>query len=233
MAKIIFHGHAFLEIEDNNKSILIDPFISGNSLCDTTVDHIKHLNVVAIILTHGHGDHIGDTVAIAKKTGALVIGEFQLMKYLEEKESLKNTHGMSIGGAFDFGWFQVKLSQAFHGWGIGDKKPYAYNTIASSVLLRYQGKTIFHAGDTGLTKEFELLGLYDHIDYAFLPIGDNFTMGPRDASIAAQMMKAKMMIPIHYNTREIIKQDPQILNQLLENTEINVNILQAGEYVEF
>ncbi len=233
MSKIIFHGHAFVELETNNSSILIDPFIQGNTLCDTTVDQVKHLNIKAIILTHWHADHIGDTITIAKKTWALVIGEFQLIRYLEDTYRLQNTHGMNIGWEHNFGDFSMKLFQAIHGGGIWAKKPYRDTTLSASVLLRYQDKTIFHAGDTALTKDFELLWEYENIDYAFLPIGDNFTMGPQDASIATKMIKPKVVIPIHYNTREIIKQDPWDFKNLLSDTPFQVQIINAGEYIEF
>lgn len=233
MTKVIFHGHAFLELENNNKSILIDPFINWNTECDTSVDTIKHLNIPAIILTHGHADHIWDTIEITKKTWALVIAEFQLIKYLEDKYKLKNTHAMNIWWEFNFGSFSVKLFQAIHGWGIWSKKPYENTGIAASVLLRFKDKTIFHAGDTALTKDFALLWEYENIDYAFLPIWDNFTMWPKDASIAANMIKPKIVVPIHYNTREVIQQDPQIFQSLLANTTIQTEILKPGEYIEF
>ncbi|MDZ5472502.1 metal-dependent hydrolase [Bacillus sp. 31A1R] len=224
--KVSYHGHSVVKIEANGKTILIDPFISGNGLTDLKVNDIKP---DVIILTHGHGDHVGDTVELAKNNDSLVIANFELSTYLSW-QGVK-THGMHIGGAYEFDFGKVKLTPAFHGSGyVTEDKQIIYLGMPAGVLVTIDGKTIYHAGDTGLFSDMKLIGDRHPIDLAFLPIGDNFTMGPEDAAYAAGLLGAKQVVPIHFNTFPPIKQDP---NRFVEMLPAGVGkVLQSGESIE-
>lgn len=209
--KISYHGHAVVKIETNGKTILIDPFLTGNPLTDLSVETESP---DYIILTHGHADHVGDTVELAKKKDALVIAMVELADFLSTKGV--RTHGMNIGGSFKFEFGKVKLTQAFHSTGYMEGENIVYLGMPAGILLTIEEKIIYHAGDTGLFSDMKLIGDRHQPDVAFLPIGDNFTMGPDDAAYAAQLLRAKMVVPIHYNTFPVIEQDPHSFVKLLD-----------------
>ncbi|QQZ10616.1 metal-dependent hydrolase [Heyndrickxia vini] len=224
--KVSYHGHSIIKVETNGKTILFDPFINGNSQTDLKVEEEKP---DYIILTHGHNDHVGDTVQIAKQSGALVIANNEIANYLSWQGL--NTHPMHIGGSFEFEFGKVKLTPAFHGSAIvTENQELIYLGMPTGVLLMVEGKTIYHAGDTGLFSDMKLIGELHPIDLAFLPIGDNFTMGPEDAAIAAKFLNAKTVVPIHYNTFPVIKKEPNQFIDLLEKK--NGKIMSAGEFIE-
>lgn len=224
--KVTYHGHSVVQINTNGKTIFIDPFITGNGLTDLNVEEVKP---DAIILTHGHGDHVGDTVELAKKHNSLVIANHELSALLSWQGV--NTHDMHIGGAFQFDFGKVKLTQAFHGSSfITNDKQIIYCGMPAGVLFMNEGKTIYHAGDTALFSDMRLIGERHPIDVAFLPIGDNYTMGPEDAAYAAKLLNAKTIVPIHYNTFPPIKQDPNKFIEMLENK--NGRVLQPGDSIE-
>lgn len=224
--KVSYHGHSVVQIQTKGKTILIDPFITGNSLTDLKVEDLKP---DVIILSHGHNDHVGDTVEIAKRSGALVIGNADLTSFLSF-QGVK-THGMNIGGAYQFDFGKVKFTQAFHGSGyITEKNQIVYCGMPTGILFSNEGKTIYHAGDTGLFSDMKLIGERNPIDLAFLPIGDNFTMGPEDATYAAKLLRAKMVVPIHYNTFPPIKQDPYQFIEMLYDR--NGRVLEPGDAIE-
>lgn len=204
--KISYHGHSVVYLETKGKRIIIDPFITGNGLTDLDANKLE---VDVILLTHGHNDHVGDTVALAKKNDALVVAPFELATYLGWQNI--RTHPMHIGGSHTFEFGEVKFTQAFHGssFTIEEEQKIVYTGMPAGVLVTAEGKTIFHAGDTALFSDMKMIGERNSIDVAFLPIGDNFTMGPEDATVAAEWLQAKRIVPIHYNTFPLIEQDPE------------------------
>lgn len=225
--KVSFHGHAIIKIETQGKTILFDPFIKGNDLTDLVIDEVKP---DVIILTHGHNDHVGDTVELAKKHHALVIANADLATVLSW-QGVERIHGMNIGGAYEFEFGKVKMTPALHGSGYTTAdNQLMYCGQPAGILFTAEGKTIYHAGDTALYSDMKLIGERHPIDVAFVPIGDNFTMGPEDAALAVQFLKAKLAVPIHYDTFPPIKQNPHHFLELLPNG--NGRVLQPGEYIE-
>lgn len=227
--KLHYHGHSCFEIETNNYRILIDPFISGNDKAKVKPEDLKP---DFILLTHGHGDHVGDTVSIAKQNDALVVAPHELSVWLSWQGV--RTHGMSTGGSFEFPFGRLKMTHALHGSGfeLGEKKEIVYMGPASGYLLTLEGKTIYHAGDTALFSDMKIINHGKAIDLALLPIGDNFTMGPDDAVIAAEWLNAKQVVPMHYNTFPVIEQDPHAFVKKLEEKGIKGIALAIGESLE-
>ncbi len=230
MAKLIFHGHACFECHIGKNRVIIDPFLTGNPLADIDQELVE---ADAILLTHGHADHLGDTIEIAKRTGALVVTTFELANYLTAKGV--EAHPMHIGGSRVFPFGRVKLTFATHGGAVGEEGGgggvYSY---PCGFIYSAEGKTMLHAGDTGLVAEFDLIGRIEKIDVACLPIGDNFTMGPEDAVHAARMIGARQVVPMHYNTWEVIEQDPMKFKAMVEEEAgMKCTILSPGDTLEF
>lgn len=224
--KVSFHGHSIVKIETNGKTILFDPFISGNSLTDLKVEKVKP---DVIILTHGHNDHLGDTIELAKKNDALVVGIAEIATYMGWQGI--RAHGMNIGGSFEFDFGKVTLTPAFHSTGYATvDEQIIYLGLPAGILFSAEGKTVYHVGDTALYSDMKLIGDKHDIDLAFIPIGDNFTMSPEDAVIAAKWLKPKIVVPIHYNTFSVIQQDPYQFIERLEDG--NGRVMEVGEVIE-
>ena len=202
--KISYHGHSVVCVQTETHRILIDPFIPGNDLCDLDPNTVE---ADVILLTHGHGDHVGDTMAIAKRTGAKIVAINELAIYLGQKGL--DAHGMNIGGGYTFDFGHVKYTKAFHSSSYEEENGnLIYTGMPAGLLLTIDGKTICHVGDTGLFSDLKLIGERHDIELAFVPIGDNFTMGPDDALLAADWINANIVVPVHYNTFPVIEQDP-------------------------
>ena len=179
-------------------------------------------------MSHGHGDHVGDTVAIAQRTGATVIANFEIQNWLAG-QGVDNGHPQHIGGGFDYPWGRVKLTMAQHGSALPDG---SYGGNPCGFLFYIQGKKIYHACDTGLFYDMKLIG-EEGIDLAILPIGDNFTMGPVDALRAVKLIEPARVVPIHYNTFDIIKQDPDDWAEKVRGeTKAAVTVMKPGDTIE-
>lgn len=218
-------SHACFLIESAKAKVLIDPFLTGNPLAAVKADTVQ---ADYILVSHGHGDHVGDAVAIAKRTGATVIANFEVHNWLAA-QGVKNGHPQHIGGGFNYPWGRVKLTIAHHGSALPDG---SYGGNPCGFLLTVDGKTIYHACDTGLFYDMKLIG-EEGIDLAILPIGDNFTMGPDDALRAVKLIQPKRAVPIHYNTFDMIKQDPHAWAARVEQeTAAKVVVMKPGDTIE-
>lgn len=202
--KLTYLGHSAFLIETENINIIIDPFIKDNPLCKTEISKLPKIHYV--LVTHGHSDHLGDTVEIARKFGSYVICNYEIAQYLD-KYNIK-CHAMHIGGrkVFDFG--KIKMTPAIHGSSITESTHILYAGVACGFLIEIGGIKIYHAGDTALTYDMKLLEK-EHIDYALLPIGGNFTMDIEDSIEALSLINPKNAIPMHYNTFDLIKANPK------------------------
>ena len=219
---VTWYGHSVTGVTTPMVKLLIDPFFSGNSQATVTAEDVQP---DVIIVTHGHSDHVGDTVEIAKRTGALVISNFEIVNWLE-KQGLTNLHAMHIGGGRSFEWGRVKLTIAHHGSSMPDG---SYGGLAAGVELFLGGIRIYHAGDTGLFYDMKLIG-EDNLDLALLPIGDNFTMGPDDALRAVHLLEPKLVVPMHFDTFDVIQQDAgEWAARVDRETRSDVKLLQPGE----
>lgn len=228
--KLSFHGQSTIYFEANGKKVIVDPFITGNGQSDLDASTLK---VDYIILTHGHGDHFGDTIELANRNHATVIGSAELGDYLTTYHNVENVRPMNIGGKAEFDFGNVKFVQAFHSSSLTDENGVpVYLGMPMGLILEIEGKTIYHTGDTGLFSDMKLIADRHPVDVCFIPIGDNFTMGIDDASYAINsFIKPKISVPIHYDTFELIEQDPNKFKKAVSVGE--VQILKPGEDVLF
>ncbi len=220
---LTWHGHACWTIDSNGTKLLIDPFLSDNPKADVGPDAVE---ADYILISHGHFDHVGDAVAIAKRTGAMIVGTFEVVNYCQNQGAGEG-HGMNIGGGYNFPFGRVQLTIAHHTSMLPDG---SYGGDAAGFLITTGGVTIYDAADTGLFYDMKLLGDLHTIDVALIPIGDNFTMGPDDALQAVKFLRPRVAIPMHYDTFDLIAQDAQAWAQRVEaETDTKVVVLQPGE----
>jgi L-ascorbate metabolism protein UlaG (beta-lactamase superfamily) len=210
--KLTWYGHAALALETGGYKILVDPFLSGNPMAPVSADRVE---ADFILLSHGHGDHVGDTIEIAKRTGAMVISNFEIAGWCEEKGT--KAHGQHLGGGYQHPFGYLKFTLALHGSGLPDGK-YGGNP-AGFLLTTNDKKKIYLAGDTGLFGDMRLIG-EEGLDLAVIPIGDNFTMGPDDALRAVKFLTPKNVIPIHSNSWA---------QRVAAETQAKVEVLKPGE----
>lgn len=226
MIQFTYHGHSTVEIAYEDHRLIIDPFLTGNPVAKAKAKDIK---VDYVLLTHGHNDHIKDAVEIAKANDATIIATYELAMYMESQGC--KVHPMGIGGSFRFPFGKVKFTIAFHSAGelLPGEAKLQFLGFPAGILLTLGDKTIFHAGDTALFSDMKLIGELNKIDLAFLPIGDNFTMGPEDALLAAQFLQARKVVPIHYNTIPLMAQDGDAYIRQLQEKGIGGSALKPGE----
>jgi L-ascorbate metabolism protein UlaG (beta-lactamase superfamily) len=219
--KLTWYGHATMLLEVSGKRLLVDPFFTGNPVATISA---AQASADFILISHGHGDHVGDAVAIAKRTGALVISNFEICNWLEN-QGVK-THAQHLGGGHQHPFGYLKLTLALHGSALPDG---SYGGNPCGFLLTTEGRKIYLACDTGLFGDMQLIG-EEGIDLAVLPIGDNYTMGPDDALRAAKLIRALNVIPVHYNTWDLLKQDAGGWAKRVEaETGSKVAVLKPGE----
>ncbi len=223
--EIIYHGHSCVQIAVGDKSLVIDPFLRGNELAVTKPEDIK---ADYVLLTHAHIDHILDAEPIAKANDAPVVAGVELAAYMSWKGV--RTIEMNIGGTVDLGFAKAKMIQVFHSSGIvlHDKQQILYGGMPAGYIVQCGGLTLLHAGDTGLFGDMKLIGERYDIDVAFIPMGDNYTMGPEDAIQAAEWYGAKLVVPVHYNTFPVIQQDAEAFVRSLEAKQIKGRVLKPG-----
>ena len=224
--RLCWLGHACLLFESDGKRVLIDPFLTNNPAAAKKAEEVA---ADFILVSHGHADHVGDTVAIAKRTGATVIANYEMAGWFQ-KQGLKKVHGQQHGGGHAFAFGRVKLTLAFHGSMLPDGSN--GGNPCGFYLTFNDGTRIYDAADTGLFGDMRLIG-EEGVDLAILPIGDNYTMGPEDALRAVKLIAPKKVLPIHYNTWDVIAQDAATwAQQVRQQTQAMPVVLKPGEWTD-
>jgi L-ascorbate metabolism protein UlaG (beta-lactamase superfamily) len=219
--QITFLGHAAFALEHDGKTVLVDPFLTGNPKAAAKAEDLA---ADAIFLTHGHGDHLGDTVDIAKRTGATVVAIVELAAEIKEA-GVENVIDPNIGGTADLGWVSVRLTPAWH---TGTTPGGTVHTPAG-LVIEMGGKRIYFVGDSGLFSDLALPSRRGHIDLAVVPIGGHYTMDRFDGVVAAELIKADQIIPDHYNTFPPIETDAQAFKADVQNAgHAEVIVLDPG-----
>lgn len=221
--KLTYLGHSCFLVETSGARIVIDPFLTDNPLAAAKAAEIR---CDYILLSHGHEDHTGDALAIAQANGATIVANYEIAEYFAAKGA--KTHGMNPGGAFQFPFGRVKLTLAHHTSSANAGLNPIYLGVPCGLLLEADGKRLYHAGDTALFLDMQLIGR-GGLDAALLPIGDNYTMGPEDALEACDFLKPKLVVPMHYNTWPPIAQDPEAFVQAAAKRGQRAQALRPGD----
>ena len=224
MVKFSYYGHAAFLLDDGTNRVLVDPFLTGNPTASIAANEAA---CDFILLTHAHGDHLGDAPSIAARTGAAIVAIPEVISVCEGQACAEiKSHPMNIGGSLDLPFGKVRMTFAQHSAGVA-------GGIACGFVIYIGGKVVYYSGDTALFSDMQLIGRKDAIDYAVLPIGDNYTMGLEDAAMAAQWLNASHVIPIHYDTWPIIAQEVNHYKEVTEAmTRARVNIVAPGETID-
>lgn len=223
--ELIYHGHSCVQLVTQGKSLVIDPFLRGNELAVSKPEDIK---TDAILLTHAHTDHILDAEPVSRSNEAPIVATFELATYMARKGL--QTIEINIGGTVDLGFAKVTMIQAFHSSSIMlEDNQIIYGGMPGGFIIRTEGFTILHTGDTALFGDMKMIGERYQIDAVFLPIGDKYTMGPDDALLAAKWFGAKIVVPVHYDSFPAIRQDAHAFAKQLELQGQRGIVLAPGE----
>ena len=225
--KITWLGHSASLLEAE-KRLLIDPFISGNPMAPCTPEE---LNPDVLVITHGHQDHLGDAIEIGKRTGCRIISIHEVANYIKSKGVF--AEGMNKGGTMNVEGIKLTMTNALHSSSI-DASGFSFDGGSpAGFIIQINGRTIYHAGDTGVFGDMQLIGELYEPEIALLPIGGHFTMGIKEAVKAVELIRPKIAIPMHYNTFDVISQDPLEFQQSVESkTSTKVIIMKPGESIE-
>ncbi|MFC2130123.1 metal-dependent hydrolase [Bacteroidota bacterium] len=224
MLKLTYLSHSSFLLEDETHQVVIDPFLTGNANAPVKPEEI---NAQFVVLTHAHGDHVGDAFDIAKRNDATIIAVNELANYAASQGC--NAHNMHIGGGWNFPFGRLKFTIAHHGSSNNDGQ---YMGEPAGVVISMGGKTIYHCGDTGLFLDMKLIGEMNKIDIMLVPIGDNFTMGIDDAVKAVEFVNPGIAIPIHYDTFPVIPADPNEFKSKVKAIGKKVQVMGYGEALE-
>ncbi|GIV57566.1 MAG: UPF0173 metal-dependent hydrolase [Rhodothermaceae bacterium] len=223
--KLTYFGHSAFQIETDRVTILVDPFITGNPHTKGVV-RAEDLTPDVILLTHAHGDHWGDTPAIAKRTGAQVVANFEITQYLQQRHGHENVLPMNTGGSWQFAWGRVIQTYARHSSSFPDG---TYGGNPNGYILHLEGTCIYALGDTCPFAEMAWIGEEHDVDVALMPIGDCFTMGPKDSLRAARMLRPGLVVPIHYGTFPLIEVDVDAWAREMQAAGFTPKVLKPGE----
>jgi len=225
MPKLTYLGHSAFLVEGGGTTLVIDPFLNDNPVAAASADEI---DVDWVLLTHGHGDHIGDGIEIATRCEATVVAPFELANYCAARGC--EVHPMHIGGAHDFPFGRVKLTIAHHGSSAPDG---TYTGNPCGFLITMDGRTLYHPGDTGLFLDMQLIGELNDIAVAVLPIGDNFTMGVEDAVKATEFLRPELVVPMHYKTFDVIDVEPTAFVDAVSAKGFQARVLEFGGSLDY
>lgn len=223
--KITYYGHACFSVEISGKIIVFDPFISGNPLAKDI--QLKNLKADYILISHGHEDHTADAVELARQTNALVVSNFEICNWIQEK-GINRNHAMNIGGHYMFDFGKLKCVNAIHSSSMPDG---SYGGNPMGFLLETHLGNLYYSGDTALTYDMKLIGDYKRIDICMLPIGSNFTMGIDNAIIASEFVKCDKVIGMHYDTFPPIRIDHQEAKDKFHSAGKELILMNIGETI--
>ena len=225
--KLTYYGHSCFSVVIGGKTLLFDPFITYNELANNIVD-VDSLPADFILVSHGHQDHIADCVRIATRTGAKVIGAWEVHEWLQ-KQGVSNTHPMNTGGKWNFGAFTVKCVVAQHSSGLPDG---TYGGNPMGFIVTSAEGNFYYSGDTALTMDMQLIPRWAKLNFAVLPIGDNFTMDAVDAAACAEMIQCKTIVGVHYDTFGFIKIDHAAATKVFRNAGAELKLVPIGTTAE-
>ncbi|TVP74380.1 MAG: metal-dependent hydrolase [Gemmatimonadales bacterium] len=224
MATLTFHGHSTFSLETSDGTrLVLDPWFTGSPVADIAAADLQALDY--ILCTHGHQDHFEDAIPLAKRTGATLVSTFEIVQFAAS-QGVENVHPMHIGGAHRFPFGRVKMTPALHGGQVHGDETGQWTTVPGGFLLEVDGTRLHHAGDTALITDMQLLK--GQVDVALLPIGDNFTMGPEDAVRAIEFMEPSVVVPIHFDTFDLIAQDTDRFREMVGDR-ARVQVMAPGD----
>jgi L-ascorbate metabolism protein UlaG (beta-lactamase superfamily) len=223
--KFTYYGHSCFLVETNGKKILFDPFITYNELASQI--EFNNIDTDYILVSHGHSDHIADCVSLAESTQAKVVCSYEIHEWLNRK-GIKNTHPMNTGGKWNFGAFTVKCTAAQHSSGLPDG---SYGGNPMGFILTSNEGSFYYSGDTSLTTDMQLIPKWAKLNFAVLPIGDNFTMDAADAAECANMINCNTVIGVHYDTFGFIKIDHEKAKKAFADKGVELKLLKIGETI--